>query len=81
MSARQLVLQRATLGGFQFQAGDEAGTFVDLLKSAYACDLKARAEWLDENVNSMTDEEFTFLVKSRVEPWTAEFQSISGTRE
>src|SRR4051794_19555398 len=43
MGTRKLVDRSATQAGFQYRAGQEAGSFVDLLKSSYTLGLKTRA--------------------------------------
>ena len=36
--------------GIVYQASDEAYSFVELMRSKYACDLKARSKWLAESL-------------------------------
>lgn len=74
LGTRGLAQRRATPHGFRYQAGDEAGSFIDLLKSPYFLDLKTRADWLAANIVSMTDEDFEVLVRGRIDQWASEFQ-------
>jgi hypothetical protein len=69
MSCKGLVQMRATAGGFRYRAGDDAGSFVDLLSSSYASALKVRAEWLATNIVSLPAEEFEDLVATQLERW------------
>jgi hypothetical protein len=75
MATRGLVTRHATPEGFRYQAGEEAGSFVDLLKSDYSTDLKTCAKWLAEHVVPLPDEEIAQLVRGRMDEWTSEFQS------
>lgn len=75
MGTRGLVTRLATTEGFRFQAGEEAGSFVDLLRSDYTVALKARADWLTKEVVPLSDDEIDDLVRERVDRWAAEFQS------
>lgn len=67
MGLKGLVTQRATDTGFRYVAGADAGNFVDLLTSKYLRGLVARAEWLADNVLSLSESEFDDLVSSRLE--------------
>ncbi|TNC46259.1 threonine transporter [Rubellimicrobium rubrum] len=78
MGTRGLVTRLATAEGFRFQAGEEAGTFVDLLRSDYTVALKARADWLTKEVVPLSDGEINDLVRNRLNRWDAEFQSDPG---
>ena len=78
MGTRGLVNQYATAEGFRFQAGEEAGSFVDLLRSDYTVALKARADWLSKEVVPLSDDEIDDLVRDRVDRWGAEFQVDQG---
>ena len=75
MQTRGLVARLITPHGFRYRAGDEAGSFVDMLSSAYMIALKERADWLIEAINPMTDDELSKLVQSRMDEWEPEFQT------
>jgi ABC-3C biological conflict system middle component len=75
METRGLVARVATPGGFRYQAGTEAGSFVDLLTSRYFEALKDRADWLIKNVLPQSDDALVQLVRSRMDEWTPEFQT------
>ena len=78
MGTRGLITRHATAEGFRYQAGEEAGTFVDLLQSKYAMALRARADWLSENVVPLSDDALNQLVHRRIDQWAPEFQVDNG---
>lgn len=69
MACKGLVEMRATANGFRYCAGEEAGSFVDLLSSEYALELKKRADWLAANVVALPSSEFEYLVASQLDRW------------
>jgi hypothetical protein len=79
METRGLVARTATPGGFRYQAGADAGSFVDLLASRYIETLKQRAGWLVENVLPQSDDALAQLVRSRMDEWAPEFQTGQGS--
>lgn len=78
METRGLVARTATPEGFRYQAGEEAGSFVDLLASPYTAALKDRAGWLVEHVLPLSDDGLAELVRSRMDEWAPEFQTSQG---
>ena len=75
METRGLVTRSATSDGFRYQAGEEAGSFVDLLGTPYSEALKERANWLVDNILPLADDELSDLVRSRMDEWEPEFQT------
>jgi hypothetical protein len=75
METRGLVARTATYNGFRYRAGEEAGSFVDLLGAPYTEALKDRAGWLVDNILPLSDDELADLVRSRMDKWEPEFQS------
>lgn len=75
METRGLVARTATPDGFRYQAGEEAGSFVDLLSTPYTKALKDRAYWLADNILPLTDDALSDLVRSRMDKWEPEFQA------
>lgn len=69
MACKGLVQMCATQKGFRYRAGDEAGSFVDLLSSPYALELRKRADWLATNVVALSTDEFEDVVTSQLERW------------
>lgn len=78
METRGLVTRTPTSDGFRFQAGDEAGSFVDLLTTTYSEALKERADWLVDNILPLTEDALQDLVRSRMDEWEPEFQADQG---
>ena len=78
METRGLITCKATPFGFRYQAGEEAGSFVDLLTTTYSEALKQRADWLVENILPFTDDALAELVRSRMDEWETEFQSVQS---
>lgn len=78
MISRSLINRKATIEGFKYQAGEDAGSYVDLLKDSYSIDLKERANWLAEHIAPLSDEALDQLVRSRIDRWAAEFQINNG---
>lgn len=75
METRGLVTRSATPDGFRYQAGDEAGSFVDLLTTPYSQALRECADWITEHVLPLSDDDLARLVRSRMDEWEPEFQS------
>jgi hypothetical protein len=75
MQTRGLVSRAVTSAGFRYKAGEEAGSFLDLLSSTYVKALKERAAWLIANIHPMNDEALSQLVQSRMDEWEPEFQT------
>lgn len=60
--------------GFVYQASDEAYSFVELMRSKYACELKERAIWLAENICSLDENKMEKLIVDKLGRWNIEFQ-------
>ena len=75
MQTRGLVARILTDEGFRYRAGEEAGSFVDMLASPYMTALKERANWLIDNIHPLSDEELSGLVQQRIDEWEPEFVS------
>ena len=75
MQTRGLVSRVVTPNGFRYKAGEEAGSFLDLLSSTYVKALKERAAWLITNIHPMNEEALSQLVQSRMNVWEPEFQT------
>jgi hypothetical protein len=75
MKTRGLVARLVTPSGFRYRAGEEAGSFVDMLTSPYIQALKKKAAWLVDHIHPMSDEQLSTLVQSRMDEWEPEFQT------
>jgi hypothetical protein len=73
MQTRGLVARILTSEGFRYRAGEEAGSFVDMLSCTYMKALKERAIWLIEQIQPMSDEDLSDLVQTRMDEWEPEF--------
>lgn len=78
MGTRQLVCRRATAQGFRYSAGEEAGTFVDYLRSGYTRELSERALWIALHILPLSPEEFDVFIRDHVDRWAPEFQHSDG---
>ncbi|MCK5375022.1 MAG: hypothetical protein KAJ40_07040 [Alphaproteobacteria bacterium] len=67
--------------GIVYQASDEAYSFIELMRSKYACDLKARANWLAENFCSLDETKMKTLISEKLGRWNIEFQHEAGSTE
>jgi hypothetical protein len=74
MQTRGLVKRLVTPHGFRYRAGEESGSFVDMLSSEYTVALKDRANWLIKAIQPMSDDDLAKLVQSRIDVWEPEFQ-------
>ena len=75
MQTRGLVKRLVTPYGFRYRAGEESGSFVDMLSSEYTVALKDRANWLIKAIQPMSDDDLAKLVQSRMDVWEPEFQA------
>jgi ABC-three component (ABC-3C) system Middle Component 2 len=75
MQTRGLVARHVTPLGFRYRAGEEAGSFVDMLSSAYMTALRERAAWLIDHIHPMSDADLGALVQTRMDEWEPEFQA------
>ncbi len=75
MQTRGLVARIVAAEGFRYRAGEEAGSFVDMLASRYMNALKERATWLIEHIYPLSDEDLSELVQHRMDEWEPEFVS------
>lgn len=78
MGTRKLILRSAAPEGFRYQAGDEAGSFIDLLKSEYVLELRDCARWLIRDLLALARDEFDAIVTPKIQNWSSEFQSAGG---
>jgi hypothetical protein len=74
MRRLHLVDSLANERGIVYQASDEAFSFVELMRSKYAKDLKNRAKWLVENVCNLEEENLRNLITVKLGRWDVEFQ-------
>jgi hypothetical protein len=61
--------------GIVYQASDDANSFVELMRSKYACALKSRSEWLANNFCNMDKEQMKKFINDKIGRWDIEFQN------
>lgn len=64
--------------GFLYRATDMTAAFIKLLKSAYAQELVARAEWIVGRFGGYTDQELEVFMAQNVGRWGSEFESLTA---
>ena len=81
--SRGLVDRQYTPKGLLFSATDTSASFLDVLQSPYAIELRARAVWLQATLGDVTDAKVEALVREHVGEWGAEFtmESVLWTEE
>jgi hypothetical protein len=75
---RGLAKRILTNEGVHYQAEEAAGAFLDNLQAPYSRDLQARAEWVAETFDELTDRELDGVVNGLFSKWTAEFQPVES---
>ncbi len=74
MLSRSLVRRHLRAEGFLYAAEEEAGAFLDNLKSLYIRELRSRAKWVAATFDRLSAVELDALVNKVFEAWTTEFQ-------
>ncbi|MDN7534191.1 ABC-three component system middle component 2 [Burkholderia orbicola] len=64
--------------GFLYRATDMTAAFIKLLKSAYAQELVARAEWIVGRFGGYTDQDLEVFMAQNVGRWGSEFESLTA---
>jgi hypothetical protein len=78
MRRLHLIDAHMTEHGVLYQAREETSAFVDSMRSAYARELKARAQWLAGYLERTSDEAIAALIANRIGRWAVEFQGEVG---
>lgn len=81
MFARELVEKRLTEQGIVYRGSQLTSAFLDLLKTPYAVNLRARAQWVIERFGSLTDEALDSFMTRNIGRWGAEFEHLAALRE
>ena len=81
--SRGLIARLYTAEGVLFNATDSSATFLDVLHSTYARELRHRAVWLQSTLGEVTDSQLESLTKEHIGEWGAEFamESVLWTEE
>ncbi|WP_234838281.1 ABC-three component system middle component 2 [Sinorhizobium medicae] len=64
-----------TEAGVEFAAGEDAPSYLDLLRTPYSVALKERARWMARQLSDMTTAQLRQLIDDRIGRWTAEFRA------
>ncbi|WP_406868081.1 ABC-three component system middle component 2 [Paraburkholderia fungorum] len=64
--------------GFLYRATDMTDAFIKLLKSAYARELVARAEWIVGQFGGYSDQELETFMAQNLGRWGSEFESLTA---
>lgn len=75
MMLKGLVRLRDTDQGQYYAAGDEAATFVEHMRTDYACRLRSAAGWLVAYTAPLDRNQLRELAHRQFERWAVEFQS------
>ena len=79
LMSRSLVSHVLTDDGVLYKANEQAGAFLDNLKSPYLLNLRLRANWIAETFESYQTKELDTFVNKLFEEWTTEFQIMEQT--
>jgi hypothetical protein len=81
MFTRELIDKTVTPDGFFYRGTDMTAAFIALLKSPYAIDLKARAQWVANEFGGMSNAELDSFMTANVGRWGAEFDRLTALRD
>jgi hypothetical protein len=73
-----LIDSATTDNGIVYTATEDASAFVESMRSNYARELRQRAQWLANYVNTMSRDDLAKLIADRIGRWTLEFQGEVG---
>jgi hypothetical protein len=76
MMSRSLVRRDLLSDGLRYVAEEQAGAFLDNMKSTYIVELRNRAEWVANSFDELTADELSVIINHLFEAWTTEFQPI-----
>jgi hypothetical protein len=74
MMSRSLVRREPRTEGLLYTATEEAGAFLNNLKSMYILDLRNRAEWVAATFDKLSTDGLNVIVNQLFRAWTTEFQ-------
>lgn len=80
MASRRLVTRLATTNGFNYQAADDAGPFLDALTAEYLEELKDRAVWVVDRFRDMSNDDIRAMLSHVFDQWSREFQMFERPR-
>jgi len=74
-----LIEMAATADGVQFQAGDEALHFVQVLESPYAAELHGRVRWVLQHFDDLSEDALRGQMRTIFDSWSEEFHAATGS--
>lgn len=66
-----------TLKGIEYQAGENATPFLDMLNENYTLELAKRAQWVVKEFGHQTIEQLDRFIKNNLDKWGGEFTFCS----
>lgn len=81
MRRLHLVENVADVNGITYRASEDAPSFVGLMRSRYAVDLKERAKWLVEELGEIDQAQLAARVMGQIDHWALDFQGDVGQPE
>lgn len=81
MYARELLEKSLSRKGVTYAASALTNSFVGLLKSEYAMNVRARSRWVVDRFGTMGDQEPREFMTENVGKWGAEFERITALRD
>jgi hypothetical protein len=81
MFARELVEKRLTGDGIVYRGSQLTRAFLALLKTPYAANVRARAQWVIESFSPMTDEALNLFMSGNIGRWGAEFEHLAALHD
>lgn len=81
MIARELVDKRLETEGIYYVGSGMTGSFVSLLHTSYASDLKLRADWVAQRFGALSDLELERYMTENVGRWGAEFDRLAALQD
>lgn len=76
MMSKGLLTRVTKKTGIEFSATETSHSFVSELQSSYSLKLKNRAKWVVASYHSLSDSEFSKLMKIHFGRWIPEFHSV-----
>jgi hypothetical protein len=78
MRRLHLIDSATTHNGIVYTATEGASAFVESMRSSYARELRQRAQWLANYVNTISPDDLAKLIADRIGRWAVEFQGEVG---
>ena len=76
MQSRALLEKHAAPSGILYRAGAESASFVEMLTSEYASELRKCSKYVIDHFGTLSDEQFDQIVTQQLERWAVQFQPL-----